>query len=128
MRQPLSLLAISIVVTVMQLPSLEPWQAALAETSDEDEAPTSLDITISAGTAAGLVEACGVDVTPIGSAFKMFLARTNLPSPGQQNLMKNFKAAEDAALSTLAGAGPSSCTGATGVMRATVHSLTKPPS
>jgi len=128
MRQPLSLLAISIVVTLMQLSSLEPWQVALAETSDEEEAPTSLDIAISAGTAAGLVEACGVDVTPIGAAFKTFLSRTNLPSPDQQSLVENFKAAEDTALSTSAGADPGICTGATGIMMGTVHRLTEPPS
>jgi hypothetical protein len=128
MGRPLRLLAISIVATTMQLASLEPWQIALGETPDDEEAPTSADIAIAAGTAAGLVEACGVDITPIGAAFKEFLAQAKLPSPDQQSLVEKFKAAESAALSALARAGPDSCASATGVMRETVHSLTRPRS
>jgi hypothetical protein len=128
MGRPLRLLAISIVAAVTQLASLQPWQVALAETSDDEEAPTSVDIAMAAGTAAGVVEACGVDIAPIGSAFKEFLAQAKLSSPDRQYLVEKFKVAESAALSALARAGPDSCASATGVMRETVHSLTRPRS
>jgi hypothetical protein len=128
MGRPLRLLAISVVVTGMQLASLGPWRVALAETSDDGEAPTSVDIAIAAGTAAGFVQACGVDIAPIDSAFKQFLAQAKLPSLGQQGLLEKFKTAEDTALSAIARAGPESCNDAPGVMRETVHNLTKPQS
>ncbi len=128
MGRPLRLLAISAVVTGMQLASLEPWRLARAETSDDGEAPTSVDIAISAGTAAGLVEACGVDIAPIDAAFKEFLAHAKLPSLGRQGLVEKFKTAEETALSAIARAGPESCNDASGVMRETVHNLTKPQS
>ena len=129
MGGPISCRTISVVVMViMQLAYLGPWQEAFAEAPDDVEPLTSIEVAASAGTAAGLVEACGVDVTPIGSAFKEFLSQINLPSPSQQSLVEKFKVAEDTALSTLAKVGPSSCTSATGLMRETVRSLTKPAS
>ena len=116
----------AVVAVIMQLAFLQPWQTALAETSDDDEIPTSEEIAMSAGTAAGLVEACSVDVTPIESAFRGFLAQSNLPSSSQQSLVEKFKAAETMALSVSAEAAPSSCASATVLMRDTVHSLTRP--
>ena len=128
MGRPLSALAISVVVTaVMQLASLGPWQVALAETSD-DEVPTNADIATSAGTAAGMIERCDIDVAPIASAFKEFLAEAKLDSPGPQSLLQQYKTAEAAALSALAAEKSASCAGATSIMRETVHSLTKPAS
>ena len=127
MGRPISLLTISLVAAaMMQIASLESWQVALAETSDDEEVPTREDIAMSAGTAAGLVEACGVDVTPIESAFKEFLAQTSLASSSQRSLVEKFKAAEAMALSASAEAAPSSCASATVLMRDTVHSLTRP--
>ena|SRR5579871_3798403 len=101
---------------------------AFAETSGDEDVPTSEDIAMSAGTAAGLVEACGVDVAPIESAFKEFLAQASLPSSSQESLVEKFKASEDAALSTLANAPSRSCASTTGLMREAVHSLTRPAS
>jgi hypothetical protein len=128
MGRPLSTLAKSVVVTaIMQLASLGACQAALAETLD-DEVPTSADMAVSAGTAAGIVESCGIDVAPIGSAFAEFLGRPKLASPGQESLLRQYKTAEAAAFSTLAADNAGSCAGATSMMRAAVHRLTEPMS
>ena len=128
MGRRLSALMISAVVTsVFQLASLDPWQVALAETLD-DEGPTRADVATAAGTAAGIVEWCGVDVAPIGSAFKEFLAGPKLDSPSSQSLLQQYKTAEAAALSALATEKSVSCAGATSIMRETVHGLTKPAS
>jgi hypothetical protein len=128
MGRRLSALMISAIVTsVFQIASLDPWQVALAETLD-DEGPTHAEVATAAGAAAGIVEWCGVDVAPIGSAFKAFLAGAKLDSPSQQSLLQQYKTAEASALSTLAIDNSGSCAGATSIMRETVHSLTKPAS
>ena len=128
MGRRLSALAISVIVAlVFQIASLDPWQVALAETLD-DEGPTHADLANAAGTAAGIDERCGVDVAPIDSALKEFLAGAKLASSRQQSLLQQYQTAEVAALSTLANDNSVSCAGATNLMRETVHSLTKPPS
>ena len=127
MGRPISFLTISLVAAaMMQIASLESWQVAVAETSDDEDVPTREAIAMSAGTTAGLIEACGVDVAPIESAFKEFLAQTSLASSSQRSLVEKFKAAEDTALSTLANAPASSCASTTGLMREAIHSLTTP--
>ena len=129
MVRPISLATISAVAAATMLfANLEPWQTAIAEPSDDEDTPTSADIAMSAGTAAGLVAACSVDTTPIGSAFKEFLIQANLPSASRQSLVEKFKASEVAALRALANGTPGSCAGATGLMRDTVHNLTRPAS
>src|SRR5260221_8588663 len=108
MGRPLNALAISAVVAAMQLAFLGACQVALAETFD-DEVPTSADMATSAGTAAGIVESCGIDVAPTGSAFEEFLGRTKLASPGQESLLRQYKTAEAAAFSTSAADNSGSC-------------------
>jgi hypothetical protein len=118
-------LAISVVVAAAILSSaLDPWRPALAETPD-DEISTNEDIAISAGTAAGIVASCGIDVAPIGAAFREFLAGDKWASPSQESLLRQYRAAEAAALSTPTIDNSGSCAGAASVMRDAVHSLTR---
>jgi hypothetical protein len=124
MRRWLSALTISIAVAaVMQLASLDPWPAARAEAPD-DNAPTDADVAASAGTAAGIVESCGVDVAPISSAFNEFLAGTKLASSNQESLLRQYKTAEVAALSVRSEDNPDACGGAASIIRDTVRGLT----
>jgi len=117
----------AVAMLIFQLASLDPRQVALAETSD-DEGLTSAEIATAAGTAAGIVERCGVDIAPIGSAFKEFLAGTKQDSPSQQSLLQDYKIAEASTLSTLTNDSAGACAEATSTMLDAVHSLAKPAS
>jgi hypothetical protein len=95
----------------------------------EDSASASLDDAADqAGTAAGIVNQCHSDATPIQSAFLRALDQAKLDPAHRQSLWQRYRTAETSTLSTLANKAAISCIDTNGIIQNTIRELDGPHS
>ena len=95
--------------------------------ADDETAVTSLtDAATEAGTAAGVVNQCRSDATPIKSAFMHALDEAKVGAAQRQSLWERYRSAEASTLTALASEGAVHCADTNAIIQDTIHRLEMP--
>jgi hypothetical protein len=104
-------------------------ETVLADSSaDETALPTLADEAIQAGSAAGIVNQCRSDATPIHSAFTRALDGAKLDDAARQSLWQRYRSAESSTLIALASERDADCSNTNGIIEDTIRRLRMPVS
>jgi hypothetical protein len=104
-------------------------ETVLADSSADDTALSTLanDAT-QAGSAAGIVNQCRSDATPIHSAFTRTLDGAKLDDATRESLWQRYNAAESSTLIALAGERDADCSNTNSIIEDTIRRLRMPVS